>query len=52
MNSNINVLINILILTTIIIIIFVVVADDNAESGNLCLHSPLCNFSPRNSLIG
>ena len=51
MNSNINVLINILILTTIIIIIFVVVAD-NAESGNLCLHSSLCNFSPLNSLIG
>ena len=39
MNRNVNVLINIIILITIIIIIIVVVVDDNAESGNSCLHS-------------
>ena len=42
MNYNINSLINILILITIIVIIIAVVVDDNAESGNSCLHSQAC----------
>ena len=39
MNCNINILINILILMIIIIIVVIVGVDDNAESGNRCLHS-------------